>query len=173
MDMLKLLGIPNPTFKVSINTITEPDVNGMSDVRFLFSANKQMPAEEISKVASGGEVSRLMLCIKSLLSDYKGLPTLIFDEIDAGVSGDIAEKVGSIMKEMSGGRQVMAITHLPQVASQGNAHFLVYKEESASAANTNIKSLSDEERVHEIAKLLSGEEVTGAALTNARELLKL
>lgn len=173
MDMLKVLGIPNPTFIVGVESMEEPDINGMTVVRFLFSANKQIRPEEISKVASGGEISRLMLCIKSLLSDYKGLPTLIFDEIDAGVSGDIAEKVGSIMKEMSGGRQVMAITHLPQVASQGNAHFLVYKEESASAANTNIKSLSDEERVKEIAKLLSGEEITEAALTNARELLNL
>lgn len=171
--MLSQLGIPNPSFEVSVEKRGEPDINGMDDVRFLFSANKQSPLEEISKVASGGEISRLMLCIKSLLSDYKGLPTLIFDEIDAGVSGEVAEKVGSIMKEMSGGRQVIAITHLPQVASQGNAHFLVYKEETDAASNTNIKVLGDEERVEEIAKLLSGEEVTGAALTNARELLKL
>lgn len=171
--MLKQLGIPNPSFEVGVEKRGEPDINGMDDVRFLFSANKQSPVEEISKVASGGEISRLMLCIKSLLSDYKGLPTLIFDEIDAGVSGEVAEKVGSIMKEMSGGRQVLAITHLPQVASQGNAHLLVYKEETDAASNTNIKILGDEERVEEIAKLLSGEEVTGAALTNARELLKL
>lgn len=173
MDMLKVLGIPNPTFRVSVDKIGTPDVNGMSDVRFLFSANKQMQAEEISRVASGGEISRLMLCIKSLLSDYKGLPTLIFDEIDSGVSGEVAEKVGTIMKEMAVGRQVMAITHLPQVASQGEAHFLVYKEESDSAANTYIRSLTKDERIKEIAKLLSGEEITGAALTNARELLKL
>ncbi len=173
VEMLKQLGIPNARFQVKVMEIPGPDINGMTDIRFLFSANKQSPAEEISKVASGGEISRLMLCIKSLLSDYKGLPTLIFDEIDAGVSGEIAEKVGSIMKEMSGGRQVMAITHLPQVASQGDTHFLVYKEESESAANTKIRSLSEEERVQEIAKLLSGEEITGAALTNARELLKL
>jgi len=172
VGMLQLLGIPNPAFKVKVVKTEVPDENGMDDVSFLFSANKQAPAEEISKVASGGEISRLMLCIKSLLSDYKGLPTLIFDEIDSGVSGEVAEKVGAIMKEMSGGRQVIAITHLPQVASQGDSHFLVYKEEKELATNTKISVLTEEERVQEIAKLLSGEEVTGAALSNARELLK-
>ncbi len=172
VDMLQLLGIPNPTFKVKVVLTEVPDENGMDDVSFLFSANKQSPAEEISKVASGGEISRLMLCIKSLLSDYKGLPTLIFDEIDSGVSGEVAEKVGIIMKEMSGGRQVIAITHLPQVASQGDSHFLVYKEENDLATTTKISVLTEEERVQEIAKLLSGEEVTVAALSNARELLK-
>lgn len=172
VSMLQLLGIPNPTFKVNVVHTEVPDENGMDDVRFLFSANKQSPAEEISKVASGGEISRLMLCIKSLLSDYKGLPTLIFDEIDSGVSGEVAEKVGTIMKEMSGGRQVIAITHLPQVASQGDSHFLVYKEEKELTTTTKISVLTEDERVEEIAKLLSGEEVTGAALSNARELLK-
>lgn len=169
---LTQLGIPHATFRVKVDQTDTPDRNGMDDIRFLFSANKQAPPEEISKVASGGEVSRLMLTIKSLLSDYKGLPTLIFDEIDAGVSGEIAEKMGAIMKRMSGGRQVIAITHLPQVAAQGEEHFLVYKEEEAHSTITRIRKLTDEERVTEIAKLLSGERLTEAALSNAMELLK-
>jgi DNA repair protein RecN (Recombination protein N) len=158
---------------VKVDQTDAPDRNGMNDIRFLFSAIKQAPPEEISKVASGGEVSRLMLTIKSLLSDFKGLPTLIFDEIDAGVSGEIAEKMGAIMKRMSGGRQVIAITHLPQVAAQGEEHFLVYKEEEQHSTVTRIRQLSSDERITEIAKLLSGERMTDAALSNARELLKV
>jgi DNA repair protein RecN (Recombination protein N) len=171
-EQLQQLGIPNAVFLVKVDRTGEPDRNGMSDVRFLFSANKQAPAEEISKVASGGEISRLMLTIKSLMSDYKGLPTLIFDEIDTGVSGEIAEKMGAIMKRMSGGRQVIAITHLPQVASQGEEHFLVYKQEEEQSTVTHIRKLSSEERITEIAKLLSGEKLSEAAISNARELLK-
>ena len=171
-DQLKQLGIPNATFLVKVDKTAEPGPSGMSDVRFLFSANRQSPPEEISRVASGGEISRLMLSIKSLMSDFKGLPTLIFDEIDAGVSGEIAEKMGTIMKRMSGGRQVIAITHLPQVASQGEEHFLVYKEDEGNSTVTHIKKLSPAERVTEIAKLLSGEKLTEAAMSNARELLK-
>jgi DNA repair protein RecN (Recombination protein N) len=171
-DQLKQLGIPNATFLVKVDKTAEPGPRGMSDVRFLFSANRQSPPEEISRVASGGEISRLMLSIKSLMSDFKGLPTLIFDEIDAGVSGEIAEKMGAIMKRMSGGRQVIAITHLPQVASQGEEHFLVYKEDEGNATVTHIKKLSPAERITEIAKLLSGEKLTEAAISNARELLK-
>ncbi|MEX0987508.1 MAG: DNA repair protein RecN [Bacteroidales bacterium] len=170
-DQLMQLGIPNAMFRVKVDKTDTPDRNGMNDVRFLFSANKQAPPKEISKVASGGEISRLMLTIKSLLSNFKGLPTLIFDEIDAGVSGEIAEKMGSIMKQMSGGRQVIAITHLPQVASQGEEHFLVYKEEEENSTVTHIRKLSRDERITEIAKLLSGEKITEAAISNARELL--
>ncbi|MCF8226677.1 MAG: DNA repair protein RecN [Bacteroidales bacterium] len=170
---LKQLGIPNATFVVRIESKNDPDINGADNIRFLFSANKQSVVEDISKVASGGEISRLMLCIKSLLSDYKGLPTLIFDEIDAGVSGETAEKMGSIMKEMSAGRQVIAITHLPQVASQGDEHFLVFKEDEAHSTVTRIRKLNHEERVVEIAKLLSGEKITDAAISNARELLRI
>lgn len=167
------LGIPNAAFVIKVDAQEEADMNGMDDVRFLFSANKQSPVEEISKVASGGEISRLMLSIKSLLSDYKGLPTLIFDEIDAGVSGETAEKMGAIMKKMAGGRQVIAITHLPQVASQGQEHFLVYKEDDETSTNTYIKKLNFDERVTEIAKLLSGEKLTDAAIANAKELLNI
>jgi DNA repair protein RecN (Recombination protein N) len=132
-----------------------------------------MSMEEISRVASGGEVSRLMLCIKSLVSDREGLPTLIFDEIDAGVSGEVADKVGGIMSRLATGRQVMAITHLPQVASRGTDHFVVYKEDTADASYTRIRKLEAEERVTEIARMLSGKEVTDEALSNARVLLRV
>jgi DNA repair protein RecN (Recombination protein N) len=129
--------------------------------------------EEVSKIASGGEVSRLMLCIKALVSDRKEMPTLIFDEIDTGVSGEIAEKVGGIMKRLSAERQVMSITHLPQVASMGKDHFSVYKEDTEDASYTRIRKLNEEERVVEIARMLSGESVTDAALSNARVLLRV
>ena len=170
---LKQLGIPNARFKVRIEKIDGYDKFGSDEIRFLFSANKQVQLEEISRVASGGEVSRLMLCIKSLVSDRKGMPTLIFDEIDAGVSGEIADKVGGIMEQLSEGRQVMAITHLPQVASMGSDHFIVYKEDTADATFTRIRKLQPEERITEIARMLSGEEVTDAALSNARVLLRV
>jgi DNA repair protein RecN (Recombination protein N) len=173
LTLLLKLGMPNASFKVSVEALEEPGRFGRDVVKFLFSANSRAKAEELSKVASGGEMSRVMLSVKSLLSGYKGLPTLIFDEIDTGVSGEIAEKMGGIMKDMAGGRQVIAITHLPQVASQGGEHFLVYKEDDGSSTSTHLKKLSSEERVVEIAKLLSGEQISDAALSNARELLKV
>jgi DNA repair protein RecN (Recombination protein N) len=173
VEQLKQLGIPNARFRVSIEQMESFGPHGQDEIRFLFSANKQVPLEEISRVASGGEVSRLMLCIKSLVSDRKGLPTLIFDEIDAGVSGEIADKVGGIMASLSRGRQVMAITHLPQVASRGSDHFVVFKEDTEDATFTRIRKLGPEERVTEIARMLSGEEVTDAALSNARVLLRV
>lgn len=170
---LKEVGIPNARFRVEIARKKEFDLYGSDEIRFLFSANKQMAIEEISRVASGGEVSRLMLCIKALVSDRKGMPTLIFDEIDAGVSGEIAEKVGGIMERLAGGRQVVAITHLPQVASMGSDHFIVFKEDTDEATYTKIRKLKKEERVTEIARMLSGESVTEAALSNARVLLRV
>lgn len=170
---LKQLGIPNARFRVKVQKTEGLGPHGSDEVRFLFSANKQGNLEELSRVASGGEVSRLMLCIKSLASDQKGMPTLIFDEIDAGVSGEIADKVGGIMDRLARGRQVMAITHLPQVASRGKDHFIVYKEDSVHATHTRIRKLAPEERVREIAGMLSGEKVTEAALFNARELLRV
>ncbi len=170
---LKELGIPNARFSVDIAKKPVFDLYGSDDIRFLFSANKQVELEEIAKVASGGEVSRLMLCIKALVSDRKGMPTLIFDEIDSGVSGEIADKVGGIMARLSGGRQVMAITHLPQVASMGSDHFTVFKEDTDHATFTRIRKLSKEERITEIARMLSGESVTEAALSNARVLLRV
>ena len=171
-EQLKQLGIPNARFRVELEKNGTYDTNGSDQVRFLFSANKQLSLEEISKVASGGEVSRLMLCIKSLVSDRKGMPTLIFDEIDAGVSGEIADKVGGIMDKLAEGRQVMAITHLPQVASRGADHFVVYKEDTSDATYTRIRKLQADERITEIARMLSGKEVTEAALSNARVLLR-
>jgi DNA repair protein RecN (Recombination protein N) len=172
-EQLRQLGIPNARFQVDLVKTGAFDVNGYDQVKFLFSANKQLPIEEISRVASGGEVSRLMLCIKSMISDRKDMPTLIFDEIDAGVSGEIADKVGGMMDQLAGGRQVLAITHLPQVASRGSDHFVVYKEDTADATYTRIRKLDPEERIAEIARMLSGEKVTEAALSNARVLLRI
>ena len=170
---LKQLGIPNARFRVELESKEEYDSNGSDQVKFLFSANKQLPLEEISRVASGGEISRLMLCIKALVSDRKGMPTLIFDEIDAGVSGEIADKVGGIMDQLAKGRQVMAITHLPQVASRGADHFVVFKEDTSDATYTRIRKLQPEERITEIARMLSGEELSEEALSNARVLLRI
>jgi DNA repair protein RecN (Recombination protein N) len=170
---LRLLGIPNARFQAELEVLEEYNIHGADQAKFLFSANKQLPMEEISRVASGGEISRLMLCIKSMLSDRKGMPTLIFDEIDSGVSGEIADKVGGIMADLAEGRQVLAITHLPQVASRGSDHFVVYKEDTHDATYTRIKKLGQEDRVTEIARMLSGEEVSDEALSNARVLLRV
>ena len=169
--MLKVLGIPNALFRIEHNELGGFTENGKDEVEFLFSANKQVPPQEISKIASGGELSRLMLSIKSLLSDSRELPTIIFDEVDSGVSGEIAEKVGAIIKKMSLGKQVINITHLPQVAGKGDFHYQVHKYDEAGATITDIKLLDDEDRVLEIARMLSGEELTEAAISNARELL--
>ena len=169
--MLKVLGIPNALFRVGHSELGDFTENGKDEVEFLFSANKQVQPQDISKIASGGELSRLMLSIKSLLSDSRELPTIIFDEVDSGVSGEIAEKVGSIIKKMSHGKQVINITHLPQVAGKGDFHYLVHKYDEAGATITDIKLLDDEDRVLEIARMLSGEELTEAAISNARELL--
>ncbi len=171
-NQLKELGIANARFHVDVAKRDEYDLFGSDEIRFLFSANKQVEMEEVSRIASGGEISRLMLCIKSLVSDRKGMPTLIFDEIDSGVSGEIAEKVGTIMERLSGDRQVMSITHLPQVASMGKEHFSVYKEDTVNATYTRIRKLTSDERIVEIARMLSGESVTDAALSNARVLLR-
>ncbi len=168
---LRQLGISNARFLAVVEQTPQFTEYGTDEVRFLFSANKQVDLEEISAVASGGEMSRLMLCIKSLVSGRKGLPTLIFDEIDAGVSGEIADRVAGIMDRLAVGRQVVAITHLPQVASRGNEHFVIFKEDTTDATYTRIRKLKDGERVTEIARMLSGREVTEAAISNARNLL--
>jgi len=166
------LGMPNSKFKVEILPIPSPGVHGMDTVSFLFTANKNGVLCEISKVASGGEMSRVMLAIKALISKSKALPTIIFDEIDAGVSGDIAERMGIILKEISADMQVINITHLPQIAAKGDHHFLVYKQDSESETTTQLKLLSKSERIEELAKMLSGENITAAAILNAEELLK-
>jgi len=170
-QLLVQLGIPNAGFVIVNEKRTELSENGIDDIRFLFKANKNVPLQEIGKIASGGELSRLMLSIKSVISGSLGLPTIIFDEIDSGVSGEIAHRIAGIMEEMSRDRQVLTITHLPQVAAGGNQHFYVYKEDTKDTTETKIKELSSDERLVEIAKMLSGKETTNAAMENARELL--
>ncbi|MBI3509719.1 MAG: DNA repair protein RecN [Bacteroidetes bacterium] len=169
---LKGLGMPNAELNVQLEKLNEPGEKGTDRVMFLFSANKGSAAQPLNKVASGGELSRLMLSLKSLLAEHTALPTIIFDEIDAGISGDIAAKTGSILDKMSAGMQVISITHLPQVASKGKNHLFVYKEEKGKKTFTRIKELTKEERVQEIAKMLSDGKPGEAAVKNAKELLR-
>ncbi len=166
------LGMPNATFRVEHRQSDELLADGKDEIRFLFAANKNQVPEELIRVASGGETSRLMLSIKSLISDSLAVPTVIFDEIDAGVSGDIADKVGNLMVRLSSGRQILNITHLPQVASKGDHHYLVYKFDDDTSTHTSIRRLENEERIMELAKMLSGEKITQEAIQNARVLLK-
>ena len=171
--LLQKLAMPNAEFVVSQLTNDAFSEYGRDTVSFLFSANKHVSPQEISEIASGGEISRLMLSIKSVISDVIALPAIIFDEIDTGVSGEIAEKIGHIMKEMSDNMQVISITHLPQVAAKADHHYKVYKIEGDIDTFTKIKKLSSNERVIELASMLSGENITDAALNNAEELLNL
>lgn len=171
VSLLVKLGMPDAKIRVEHITLEKPDKDGIDRVRFLFSANKGADLDEISRIASGGELSRLMLSIKSLISQKNLLPTIIFDEIDSGVSGEIAGKVGSILRKMAGTMQVIVITHLPQIAGKGDFHYLVYKINENNFARTCMKLLSKEERILEIAKMLSNEKVTESAYTTARELL--
>ncbi|MEI7491961.1 MAG: DNA repair protein RecN [Bacteroidota bacterium] len=168
---LSQLGMPVSKFIVDIISNKELSAGGLDDVKFLFSANKGIAANEVSKVASGGELSRLMLTIKSMVSRKNLLPTIIFDEIDSGVSGDIAGKVGVILKKMSAEMQVIVITHLPQIAGKGEHHYNVYKSEGTDITTTLIRKLKNSERVEEIARMISNENVTPAAMKTARELL--
>jgi DNA repair protein RecN (Recombination protein N) len=171
--MLQQLGMPHAAFRIMIEEAEQYHASGKDNITFLFSANKDVAPQELSRIASGGEISRVMLCLKSLMVRSSGLPTIIFDEIDTGVSGEIADKMGNIVYELSKNMQVINITHLPQVASKGNAHFVVYKEENAAGTTaTHIKPLDAEQRIMEIAKMLSGQNVTQAAIENAKELLK-
>ncbi len=170
--ILQSLGMPNAAFKILQTKAEQLSVNGFDTVTFLFSANKKVEMQSISKVASGGELSRLMLSIKSLISKSIALPTIIFDEIDIGVAGEIADKMGNIMLNMSKNMQVISITHLPQIASKGQYHYTVYKYDDNDTTTTDIKLLNDDERIVEIAKMLSGESVTDAAFENAKDLLR-
>ncbi|MFO8022034.1 MAG: DNA repair protein RecN [Perlabentimonas sp.] len=172
IGMLTQLGMQHAGFKVHFQSLEEFSSSGLDKITFQFSANKQMPLQDLSKVASGGELSRLMLSLKSIMVQTKGLPTIILDEIDTGVSGDVANKVGNIINDMAKGMQVINITHLPQIASKGKHHLLVYKNQDGETTKTQIKRLAEDERVQEIAKMLSGEKVSEAALTNAKDLLK-
>jgi DNA repair protein RecN (Recombination protein N) len=171
VSLLRLLGMPHAAFKIQFSQLEEVSPTGFDKILFTFSANKNIAVEDISKVASGGEMSRLMLSIKSLISGFTHLPTIIFDEIDTGVSGEIADKMGEIMKKMAKNMQVLSITHLPQIASKGAHHFIVYKTENKDTTTTQIRLLEPKERITEIARMLSGSELTDAAISNARELL--
>ncbi len=164
---LARLGMPDTRFEVALQPTAELTRTGADSVQFMFSANPTMPPQAVERIASGGELSRMMLALKSLLAEKMQLPTVVFDEIDTGVSGRIADAMGEIIAELSALMQVVDITHLPQVASKGTAHFVVYKREG----HTSISRLTDEEREVEIAKMLSGSDITDAALTQARILL--
>lgn len=172
LEILLQLGMPNAVFNVDLTPTPDFTTTGLDKTRFLFSANKQSVPQEISKVASGGEMARLMLSIKAIVAQTMALPTIIFDEIDTGVSGDIADKMGNIIANLAGFTQVINITHLPQIASKGKNHYLVYKQDQHEFTYTHIKLLTPEERITEIAKMLSGEQLSSAAINNARELLK-
>ena len=171
-DLLKQLGIPNAKFRILLTRLTEFTSTGVDQADFLFSANKQIEPENLARIASGGELSRVMLSLKSLLTKNNNLPTIIFDEIDSGVSGEVADKVGQILSAMGKYMQVINITHLTQVASRGTRHYHVYKDDTDSSTFTRVKLLSPEERILEVARLLSGSEITETAMKNARELLK-
>lgn len=171
IEQLRLLGMENVQFVVNISPTDEFTDRGNDKVEFMFSANKNRTVQAVAEIASGGEISRLMLAIKSLLISKSDLPTIIFDEIDTGVSGEIAGRMGEIMKKMSHSTQVITITHLPQIASKGTAHYLVYKDSSGFTTETLIKSLTEEQRIREIAGMISSKTVTDAALLNAKDLL--
>jgi DNA repair protein RecN (Recombination protein N) len=168
--LLAQVGMPNARLQVSLEQ-AEPGITGWDRIEFLFDANKSGQFQPVGKVASGGELSRLMLCIKSLVAKSIDLPTLIFDEIDTGISGEAARQVGLIMKELAAKRQVICITHQPQIAGKADAHFFVYKEIAGDKVNTNIRQLTTEERITTIAQMLSGEKPTAAAIQNAREMV--
>jgi DNA repair protein RecN (Recombination protein N) len=168
--MLVQVGMPNARLKVDLEQ-GNLTVNGFDEIEFLFDANKSNQFQPLRKVASGGELSRLMLCIKSLVAKSMDLPTLIFDEIDTGISGEAAKQVGTILKELSSARQVICITHQPQIAGKADAHYLVYKTVKNDAVTTGVRLLDTDERIVAIAKMLSGEKPTAAAMENAREMI--
>ena len=171
--MLADLGMPNAILKIEQVVLDEEELNqsGKDSIRFLFSANKGVAYSEISKVASGGELSRLMLCLKAIVAKLIDLPTVVFDEIDTGVSGETAFKIGTVMNDLSSSLQLLAITHLPQIASRGEVHFFVYKEVIGKRTFTKVSKLKSEDRIVEVARMLSGDKPTAIAMQNAKELL--
>jgi DNA repair protein RecN (Recombination protein N) len=169
--ILSDLGMPNATFNIKVTPTEQFYPNGTDELQFLFSANKGMDYNELKKAASGGELSRIMLSIKAIMSQYIKLPTIMFDEIDTGVSGEIAHKMGDIMTKMSINMQVFSITHLPQIASKGKAHFKVYKETINDTTITNLVALNQEERINEIALMLGGNDLQASAIAHAKQLL--
>ncbi len=168
---LAYLGMPNTKFQCVFTQKKQPDATGIDHVQFLFSANKNTALQPVSQIASGGEISRFMLCLKSMIAGATALPTIIFDEIDTGTSGEIADKMGVIMREMSNTMQVIAISHLPQIAAKGDTHFVVYKADNEKTTTTYMRKLTSEDRVQEIARMLSGAEVTAQAVENAKVML--
>lgn len=170
-EMVRPLAMPNIRFSVEWTPLAMPDGNGTEKPVFMFSANKSMPLSPVAQSASGGEISRLMLCIKAMIANIHGMPAILFDEIDTGISGETAGKVGDIMEKMSVGRQVIVITHLPQVASKGETHYKIEKNEGDETATVGILRLSPERRVEEVARMMSGPNLTEAAIRHAEELL--
>lgn len=173
ISKITYLGMPNVRFECHIENKDQPDDTGIDDITFLFSANKSSALQPISTVASGGEISRIMLCLKSMIAGATALPTIVFDEIDTGVSGEIADKMGLIMQEFGTKMQVIAITHLPQIAAKGATHYRVYKIDHKDKTTTNLMRLSVAERLDEISRMLSGATVTDAAIENAKVMLGL
>ena len=171
MNGLKRLGVAHANVQIQISATEDFTPRGCDEVQILFAANLNQSLRAVSEVASGGEISRLMLCVKALIANTKGLPTIIFDEIDTGVSGDIATQMATIMREMATHRQIIAITHLPQIAALGEQHYKVYKADTATRTETHISRLNNDERITEIASMLSGNNATQAALDTAKELL--
>ncbi len=171
VEQLKQLGMPNIRFEVEISTLEDFGPNGNDEVQFLFSANKNRDMQAVQLIASGGEVSRLMLSIKYLVANKSELPTIIFDEIDTGVSGEIADRMGEIMQKMGEAMQVITITHLPQIAAKSSQHYLVYKDDKGLQTQTYIRKLTAEERITQLAQMLSGKQLTEASVQNAKELL--
>lgn len=170
--LLKKLGMPSARFSVLCEESENYLKSGKDIIKFLFSANKNIEPQEISKTASGGEISRLMLSLKSITAKSIAMPTIIFDEIDAGISGEIADKTGLIMQEMAKNMQLISITHLPQTAAKANFHYFVYKKEQQNSIETKIKRLNQNERITEIAKMLSGKKISEAAIENAKSLIQ-
>lgn len=172
IDVLRNLGIPNAALQLNFCQLGDFSATGTDEVSFMFSANKNQELQEIAKIASGGEISRVMLAIKTLITDARSLPTIVFDEIDTGVSGEVAIKMGQILEQMAKTVQVLNITHLPQIAAKGKHHYKVYKFDLNDQTFTSIKKLTEQERVEEIAQMLSGENYSSTALKAAKELLQ-
>ena len=169
-ELLTRVGMPNAQLKVEL-TAGPLQQFGADKISFLFDANKSNRFEPISKVASGGELSRLMLCIKSLVAERISLSTMLFDEIDTGISGEAAKQVGILLKELASRQQVITITHLPQIAAKADVHYFVYKQDEKSAIKTKVRKLTKDEQIEAIAKMLSGEKPTEASLVTAREMV--
>jgi len=172
IEVLRSVGIPNAAFQIKYMLLTDFSANGLDEVSFMFSGNKNQELQEIGKIASGGEMSRIMLALKTLITDARSMPTIIFDEIDTGVSGEVALKMGQILETMADTVQVLNITHLPQIASRGKHHYKVFKYDEAEHTITSIRKLNDQERIEEIAQMLSGENFSATSVETAKELLQ-